>query len=32
VRAGRPEEARSWRLRPDRSGFDEDTVVVEPAA
>jgi proteasome lid subunit RPN8/RPN11 len=32
VRAGRPEEARSWRLRADRSGFDEDTVVVEPAA
>jgi cysteine synthase B len=32
VRAGRPEEARSWRLRGDRSGFEEDTLVVESAA
>jgi cysteine synthase B len=26
VRAGRPEEARSWRLRGDRSTFDEETL------
>jgi S-sulfo-L-cysteine synthase (O-acetyl-L-serine-dependent) len=32
VRSGRPEEARSWRLRGDRSGFDEETLVVESAA
>ena len=32
VRAGNPEEARSWRLRDDRSGFDEETVAIEPAA
>jgi cysteine synthase B len=32
VRAGRPEEGRSWRLRGDRSGFDEETLVVESAA
>jgi proteasome lid subunit RPN8/RPN11 len=29
VRAGRPEEARSWRLRADRSGYDEETLVTE---
>lgn len=31
VRAGRPEEARSWRLRGDRSAFDEEALVVESA-
>lgn len=31
VRAGRPEEARSWRLRGDRSAFDEEALVVEAA-
>lgn len=31
VRAGRPEEARSWRLRADRSGYDEETLVAESA-
>jgi cysteine synthase B len=30
VRAGRPDETRSWRLRNDRSGFDEETLVVGP--
>jgi cysteine synthase B len=28
VQAGRPEAARSWRLRPDRSAFNEETLVV----
>jgi proteasome lid subunit RPN8/RPN11 len=32
VRGGRAEEGRSWRLRGDRSGFDEETLVVESAA
>ena len=32
VRAGNPQEARTWRLRDDRSGFAEETLVVEPAA
>jgi len=32
VHAGRPQEARSWRLRDDRTAFDEETLVVEPAA
>ena len=27
VRGGRPEEARTWRLREDRAAFDEETVV-----
>ncbi len=27
VRAGEGRELRSWRLRPDRSGYDEDTVA-----
>ena len=27
VRGGRPEEARTWRLREDRTAFDEETVV-----
>jgi proteasome lid subunit RPN8/RPN11 len=30
VRGGRPEEARTWRLREDRSAFDEETVVSQP--
>ncbi|MCA1650318.1 MAG: M67 family metallopeptidase [Acidobacteria bacterium] len=30
VRAGRPEEARSWRLRNDRSAFEEETLVIGP--
>ena len=30
VRAGHPEAARTWRLRGDRSGFDEETLVVGP--
>ncbi len=30
VRGGRPEEARTWRLREDRSAFDEETVVTQP--
>jgi cysteine synthase B len=28
VQAGRPEELRSWRLSPDRSGFVEETLVA----
>jgi len=28
VQAGRPEAARSWRLRPDRSAFDEEPLVL----
>jgi proteasome lid subunit RPN8/RPN11 len=31
VRAGRSEEARSWRLRADRSAFDEEDLVIEAA-
>ncbi len=27
IRAGQSQELRSWRLRPDRSGFDEETVT-----
>jgi proteasome lid subunit RPN8/RPN11 len=27
VRGGRPEEARTWRLREDRAAFDEETVI-----
>jgi len=27
VRQGQPKEARSWRLKPDRSGFEEEFVV-----
>jgi proteasome lid subunit RPN8/RPN11 len=30
VRGGRPEEARTWRLREDRTGFDEEIVVNTP--
>jgi proteasome lid subunit RPN8/RPN11 len=30
VRGGRPEEARTWRLRADRTGFDEEIVVNTP--
>jgi proteasome lid subunit RPN8/RPN11 len=30
VRAGRSEEARTWRLRADRTGFDEEIVVNTP--
>jgi proteasome lid subunit RPN8/RPN11 len=30
VRGGRPEEARTWRLRADRTGFDEEIVVSTP--
>jgi cysteine synthase B len=29
VREGVPEEARSWRLLGDRSGYDEETLVIE---
>jgi len=29
VRGGRPEEHRTWRLRDDRSAFDEETVVTQ---
>ena len=32
VRAGQPEELRAWRLRPDRSGFIEETLVAGPPA
>lgn len=33
VRAGQPQELRFWRLRPDRSGFSEETLAVGgPAA
>lgn len=28
VRDGRPDVSRSWQLRPDRSGFDEEKVVI----
>jgi S-sulfo-L-cysteine synthase (O-acetyl-L-serine-dependent) len=30
VRGGRPEEARTWRLREDRSAFDEEIVTTPP--
>jgi cysteine synthase B len=30
VRGGRPEEHRTWRLRDDRSAFDEEIVVTQP--
>jgi cysteine synthase B len=30
VRAGHPEDARSWRLRADRAEFDEEAMVVGP--
>ena len=30
VQAGRPEAARSWRLRADRSAFDEEPLLVDP--
>jgi len=29
VRSGRPEEARTWRLREDRSAFDEEIVMTD---
>ncbi|MEP6918724.1 MAG: M67 family metallopeptidase, partial [Acidobacteriota bacterium] len=29
VREGVPKEARSWRLLGDRSGYDEETLVIE---
>ena len=32
VRAGQPHELRSWRLKPDRSGFVEEQLVCGPAA
>ena len=32
VRAGEPRELRSWRLRDDRSQFDEETLTVEDGA
>lgn len=31
VRAGIPADSRSWQLLPDRSGFVEEKVLVEPA-
>jgi cysteine synthase B len=31
VRGGRPEEARTWRLREDRSAFDEETIATAQA-
>jgi proteasome lid subunit RPN8/RPN11 len=31
VRDGRPEAARTWRLRLDRSAFDEETLIVGSA-
>jgi cysteine synthase B len=31
VQGGRPEASRSWRLRDDRSAFDEEPLVVSPA-
>jgi proteasome lid subunit RPN8/RPN11 len=30
VRGGRPEEARTWTLREDRSAFDEEIVAEQP--
>ena len=32
VQAGRPEAARSWRFRADRSAFDEEPLIVSPAS
>jgi hypothetical protein len=32
VQAGRPEATRSWRLRDDRSAFDEEPMVVTVGA
>jgi hypothetical protein len=29
VRGGRPEEARTWKLREDRSSFDEEIVTSD---
>jgi proteasome lid subunit RPN8/RPN11 len=29
VRQARPGESRSWQLRPDRTGFDEEEIVVQ---
>ena len=29
VRDARPAESRSWQLRPDRSGFDEEKIIVD---
>jgi hypothetical protein len=29
VQGGRPEATRSWRLRDDRSAFDEEPLVVK---
>jgi proteasome lid subunit RPN8/RPN11 len=29
VRGGRPVDARSWRLKPDRSGYDEEQVTLD---
>jgi len=31
VQAGRPDASRSWRLRADRSAFDEEPLIVSPA-
>jgi len=31
VRGGEPAEARTWRLREDRSAFDEDTIATPQA-
>jgi hypothetical protein len=28
VRRGQPQEMRNWRLREDRSGFDEDVISI----
>lgn len=28
VRENRPGESRSWQLRPDRSGFDEEDIII----
>ena len=30
VGRGEPDEMRSWRLRPDRSAFDEEAILVNP--
>jgi S-sulfo-L-cysteine synthase (O-acetyl-L-serine-dependent) len=32
VMSGRPKDARTWRLRADRSGFDEEVLVESPIA